>query len=123
MFKRPDPVFHSLLLLVLAAIPHQGQEKEEELDDVDVQTDGCHGVVIYIELVFPVTAPGDELRVINQVNREQQSPESGIDFLGYIVSEKNQHEPKHEEDYRCHHQVGAPAGEVIFGLEREQSEC
>ena len=54
----------------LAPVSKEGEHEEEELDDVNVEADCRHGIVVNTELVLSVVPSHNELGVVDQVERE-----------------------------------------------------
>merc|ERR1719408_301024 len=91
--------------LTSSTIPHESEEHEKELDDVDVEINSCHSIIVDTKLEPCMLSSHDELRIKHDVHREDQGAEDSIGnictFHGFATNThpaaKHHHKAKSEE--------------------------
>lgn len=103
-------------LVVLLAVQN-AQDREEQVDNVQVQADRGGNLLLNVVL------PHDQLGIHEDIPAEDQRSQTSIDQLTRAaVWEEHGHEAEQHEAPQAAKEVGHPAGEVIFCLAGERCE-
>ena len=80
-----------------AVVPEQRQDVQEQVDDVEVQRERREDVVVDRELELFVLAADDELRVVDDVHREDEDADRAVDHVHVapVVVADGRDPPKH----------------------------
>ena len=106
-----------MLSSVVALAVQDPQDREEEIEDVEVQANAGG------DLFFNVIMSHDQLRVHKNICGEDKSTGSTIDeFHCRAVWEEGRHEAEDDHNPQGAEEVGHPAGEIVFCLAGEQSQ-
>lgn len=116
-----SPLPPTQLLLLVSRIPDNRQNVHENVDNVHVQVQRSKDILLWRYGVL-VLATHHHLRVVDQVEAEQQSTQGRIDQLHRLAAEKYAQDSEQHEDDHGYQQHSAHHREVPFSLEREQSE-
>lgn len=99
------------------------QDVDEQVDDVQVQVEGGKDVLLGRDGHL-VSAAHHELRVVDEVQAEEHGTEGRVDEADDAVA-RDEHgdDAEEEQDEEADEEPGAPGGEVVLGLEREEREA
>jgi len=106
----------------LISSTEQGEDHEEDVDDVDVELQRSHHVLLRPELVL--LAAHHELHVERQEQCEEQSSQASVDNLNVpvVAVSENGDEAEEEEAHGEDEEEAGALGEVELGLHGEQDD-
>ena len=86
------------------------EDLDEEVDDVQVELDGRHDVLLRAQ------SGHDHLRVEDDEEGEEEGAADGHGGIGELAAHEDVHEPSEDEDQQPCVQGSAEVGEVPLGL-------
>lgn len=105
---------HMAILVVVLAV-QDAQNGQEEVNNIQVQGDRS------LDLVIEVVVAHNQLRVHEDIPREDKSSKDAVDELG-SATERNEHGHESEQDHEPERaeEIRHPVGEVVLGLACEE---
>jgi len=100
--------------LVILEIVEEAQDAQKEVEEVKVQADGSHDVLIWGKSVV------DQVRVVYDVSAEQERPSNRVQQVdGVREGNEQPNNPRHTDSNKAAEEPRTHAGKVILGLKSE----